>query len=217
MLKSELIKRLENIVEDADVDEAIKAMDEYKATIDYSKLTTDEYKKILEENPVIKAYQQSQFDSAVGSAVTKYDQKFMKEKFPELLKAEMEKANNKNKTPEQIEAEKTLEEAKQLKAELAHEKNLNKYAKILTDKKLPVELAEFVVGADDETSDKNVEFFNNLFGKMKEQELKDNAPKPPAEIAGKVDTDTQALMHVMGISDDSGHNRIERMRNKWQM
>ncbi|MDU5104796.1 DUF4355 domain-containing protein [Clostridium butyricum] len=203
MLKSELIKRLENIVEDADVDEAIKAMDEYKATIDYSKLTTDEYKKILEENPVIKAYQQSQFDSAVGSAVTKYDQKFMKEKFPELLKAEMEKANNKNKTPEQIEAEKTLEEAKQLKAELAHEKNLNKYAKILTDKKLPVELAEFVVGADDETSDKNVEFFNNLFGKMKDQELKDNAPKPPAEIAGKVDTDTQALMHVMGISDDS--------------
>lgn len=203
MLKSELIKRLENIVEDADVDEAIKAMDEYKATIDYSKLTTDEYKKILEENAVIKAYQQSQFDSAVGSAVTKYDQKFMKEKFPELLKAEMEKANNKNKTPEQIEAEKTLEEAKQLKAELAHEKNLNKYAKILTDKKLPVELAEFVVGADDETSDKNVEFFNNLFGKMKDQELKDNAPKPPAEIAGKVDTDTQALMHVMGISDDS--------------
>lgn len=203
MLKSELIKRLENIVEDADVDEAIKAMDEYKATIDYSKLTTDEYKKILEENPVIKAYQQSQFDSAVGSAVTKYDQKFMKEKFPELLKAEMEKANNKNKTPEQIEAEKTLEEAKQLKAELAHEKDLNKYAKILTDKKLPVELAEFVVGADDETSDKNVEFFNNLFGKMKDQELKDNAPKPPAEIAGKVDTDTQALMHVMGISDDS--------------
>ncbi|WP_455822874.1 hypothetical protein [Clostridium butyricum] len=136
MLKSELIKRLENIVEDADVDEAIKAMDEYKATIDYSKLTTDEYKKILEENPVIKAYQQSQFDSAVGSAVTKYDQKFMKEKFPELLKAEMEKANNKNKTPEQIEAEKTLEEAKKLKAELAHEKNLNKYSKILTDKKL---------------------------------------------------------------------------------
>lgn len=202
MLKSELIKRLENIVEDADVDEAIKAMDEYKATIDYSKLTTDEYKKILEENPVIKAYQQSQFDSAVGSAVTKYDQKFMKEKFPELLKAEMEKANNKNKTPEQIEAEKTLEEAKQLKAELAHEKNLNKYAKILTDKKLPVELAEFVVGADDETSDKNVEFFNNLFGKMKEQELKYNAPKPPKEDAGKVDADTQALMNAMGLGDD---------------
>ena len=203
MIKSELIKRLENIAEDADVDEAIKAMDEYKATIDYSKLTTDEYKKILEQNPVIKAYQQSQFDSAVGSAVTKHDQKFMKEKFPELLKAEMEKANNKNKTPEQIEAEKTLEEAKQLKAELAHEKMLNKYSKILTDKKLPVELAEFVVGADEETSDKNVEFFNELFGKLTEQDLKDNAPKPPKEDAGKVDADTQALMNAMGLSDDS--------------
>ena len=203
MLKKDLIKKLENIAEDADVDEAIKAMEEYKATVDYSKLTTDEYKKILEENPVIKAYQQSQFDSAVGSAVTKHDQKFMKEKFPELLKAEMEKANNKNKTPEQIEAEKTLEEAKQLKAELAHEKMLNKYSKILTDKKLPVELAEFVVGADEETSDKNVEFFNGLFGKLTEQHLKDNAPKPPKENAGKVDADTQALMNAMGLSDNS--------------
>lgn len=203
MLKKELIEKLKDIAEDADVDEAIKAMVEYKATVDYSKLTTDEYKKILEENPVIKAYQQSQFDSAVGSAVTKHDQKFMKEKFPELLKAEMEKANNKNKTPEQIEAEKTLEEAKQLKAELAREKSLNKYTKILTEKKLPVELAEFVVGADDETSDKNVEFFNNLFGKMKEQDLKDNAPKPPKEDAGKVDADTQALMTAMGLADNS--------------
>ena len=203
MLKKELIEKLKDIAEDADVDEAIKAMEEYKATVDYSKLTTDEYKKILEENPVIKAYQQSQFDSAVGSAVTKHDQKFMKEKFPELLKAEMEKANNKNKTPEQIEAEKTLEEAKQLKAELAHEKMLNKYSKILTDKKLPVELAEFVVGADEETSDKNVEFFNELFGKLTEQNLKDNAPKPPKEDAGKVDADTQALMNAMGLSDDS--------------
>ncbi|MEX0085180.1 DUF4355 domain-containing protein, partial [Clostridium butyricum] len=71
------------------------------------------------------------------------------------------------------------------------------------DKKLPVELAEFVVGADDETSDKNVEFFNNLFGKMKEQELKYNAPKPPKEDAGKVDADTQALMNAMGLGDDS--------------
>lgn len=167
MLKSELIKRLENIAEDADVDEAIKAMDEYKSTIDYSKLTTDEYKKILEENPVIKAYQQSQFDSAVGSAVTKHDEKFKKEKLPKIIEEEINKATNKNKTPEQIEAEKTLAEAKQLQAELAHEKNINKYTKILTDKKLPVELAEFVVGKDDETSDKNVEFFNGLFGKKR--------------------------------------------------
>lgn len=203
MIKSELIKRLENIAEDADVDEAIKAMDEYKATIDYSKLTTDEYKKILEQNPVIKAYQQSQFDSAVGSAVTKHDEKFKKEKLPKIIEEELNKANNKNKTPEQIEAEKTLEEAKQLKAELAHEKMLNKYSKILTDKKLPVELADFVVGKDEETSDKNVEFFNGLFGKLTEQNLKSNAPKPPKEDAGKIDADTQALMSVMGLSDDS--------------
>ena len=44
MKKSELLKKLENLKDEEDVDEAIKAMDEYKASVDYSKLTTDEYK-----------------------------------------------------------------------------------------------------------------------------------------------------------------------------
>ena len=205
MLKKDLLKQLENLGDDVDVNETLLALDEYKnlGQVDLTKLTTDDYKKLLETNPVVKAYYQSSFDSAVGSAVTKHDEKFKKEKLPKIIEEELNKANNKNKTPEQIEAEKTLEEAKQLKAELAHEKMLNKYSKILTDKKLPVELAEFVVGADEETSDKNVEFFNGLFGKLKEQDLKDNAPKPPAENAGKVDADTQALMNAMGLSADS--------------
>ena len=126
MKKSELLKRIENLKDEEDVDEAIKAMDEYKATVDYSKLTTDEYKKILEENPVIKAYQQSSFDSAVGSAVTKHDEKFKKEKLPGLIEEEIKKRDNKNKTPEQLEAEKALAEAKQLREEVAHEKMINK-------------------------------------------------------------------------------------------
>ena len=205
MIKKELLEKLSGIADDADVNETLLALDEYKnlGQVDLTKLTTDDYKKLLETNPVVKAYYQSSFDSAAGSAVTKHDEKFKKEKLPKIIEEELNKANNKNKTPEQIEAEKTLAEAKQLKAELAHEKMLNKYSKILTDKKLPVELAEFVVGADEETSDKNVEFFNGLFGKRKEQDLKDNAPKPPKEDAGKIDADTQALMSVMGLSDDS--------------
>ncbi len=205
MLKSELREKLKNLKDDEDINEALQKIDGLglSKTFDATKATVDDYKNMLENNPVVKAYYQSSFDTAVGTAVSKHNEKFKKEKLPKIIEEELNKANNKNKTPEQIEAEKTLEEAKQLKAELAREKNLNKYTKILTDKKLPVELAEFVVGADDETSDKNVEFFNNLFGKMKEQDLKDNAPKPPKEDAGKVDTDTQALMNVMGIADDS--------------
>lgn len=205
MLKKDLLKQLENLGDDVDVNETLLALDEYKnlGQVDLTKLTTDDYKKLLETNPVVKAYYQSSFDSAVGTAVTKHDEKFKKEKLPKIIEEELNKANNKNKTPEQIEAEKALAEAKKLRDEVAHEKMINKYTKILTDKKLPVELADFVVGVDEETSNKNVEFFNGLFGKMKEQDLKDNAPKPPKESAGKVDADTQALMNVMGIAEDS--------------
>ena len=208
MKKSELLKRIENLKDEEDVDETIKGMDEYKpAAIDYSKLTTEEYKKILEENPVIKAYQQSSFDSAVGSAVTKHDEKFKKEKLPGLIEEEIKKRNNKDKTPEQLEAEKALAEAKQLREEVAHEKMINKYSKVLADKKLPAELVDYVVGKDEETSNKNVEFFNGLIGKLTEQNLKDNAAKPPKGDAGKVDNDTQMLMNAMGLSaDDSAAN-----------
>lgn len=45
--------------------------------------------------------------------------------------------------------------------------------------------------------------FSMDYLERKEEELKDNAPKPPAEGAGKVDADTQNLMSVMGIADDS--------------
>ena len=192
MLKKDLLEKLKDIAEDADVDEAIKAMDEYKATVDYSKLTTDEYKKILEENPVIKAYQQSSFDSAVGSAVTKHDQKFMKEKLPGLIEEEIKKRNNKDCALHKLNI---------------YSKMMNKYSKVLADKKLPAELVDYVVGKDEETSNKNVEFFNGLIGKLTEQNLKDNAAKPPKGDAGKVDNDTQMLMNAMGLSaDDSAAN-----------
>ena len=202
MKKSDLIEKLKKIKDEEDVDEVIKSMDEYKASVDYSKLTTDDYKKILQENPVIKAYQQSSFDSAVGSAVTKHDEKFKKEKLPGLIEEEIKKRENKNKTPEQLEAEKALAEAKKLREEVAHEKMINKYSKVLADKKLPAELVDYVVGKDEETSNKNVEFFNGLIGKLTEQNLKDNAPKPPKEGEGKVDNDTQMLMNAMGLNAD---------------
>ena len=111
MLKSELLEKLKDIAEDADVNEAILSIDDFakSSEIDITKLTIDDYKNMLANNEVIKAYYQSSFDSAVGSAVTKHDQKFMKEKFPTLLEEEIKKRDTSNLTPDQLKI-KELEE-----------------------------------------------------------------------------------------------------------
>ena len=87
MLKSELLEKLKDIAEDADVNEAILSIDDFakSSEIDVKKLTIDDYKNMLANNAVIKAYYQSSFDSAVGSAVTKHDEKFKREKLPGII------------------------------------------------------------------------------------------------------------------------------------
>ena len=121
MLKSELLEKLKDIAEDADVNEAILSIDDFakSSEIDVKKLTVDDYKNMLANNEVIKAYYQSSFDSAVGSAVTKHDQKFMKEKFPTLLEEEIKKRDTSNLTPEQIQLKELQAQLDAMKAEKA--------------------------------------------------------------------------------------------------
>lgn len=204
MLKSELIEKLKDIEDDADINEAILALDDFKPNkdIDLSKLTTDQYKTLLETNEVVKAYYQSQFDTAISTAVNDHDEKFMKEKFPQLLEDEIKKRDDKNKTPEQIQLEKMQTELENMKKENAREKSINKYSKILADKKLPAELIDFVIGEDDTATEKNIETFNTLIGKITEDSLKNNAAKPSGSGTNTnttVDADTQLMANAMGV------------------
>lgn len=204
MLKSELIEKLKDIEDDADINEVILALDDFKPNkdIDLSKLTTDQYKTLLETNEVVKAYYQSQFDTAISTAVNDHDEKFMKEKFPQLLEDEIKKRDDKNKTPEQIQLEKMQTELENMKKENAREKSINKYSKILADKKLPAELIDFVIGEDDTATEKNIETFNTLIGKITEDSLKNNAAKPSGSGTNTnttVDADTQLMANAMGV------------------
>ncbi|WP_294405296.1 DUF4355 domain-containing protein [uncultured Clostridium sp.] len=209
MIKSELIKRLENIAEDADVDEAIKAMDEYKATIDYSKLTTDEYKKILEENPVIKAYQQSQFDSAVGSAVTKHDDKFKKEKLPGLIEEAVKAKINENLTPEQIEIKELKEKMAKMEADKEKAEKLNTNTQLLKDKNLPIELAKYI------NSDEDISEFENIISaaiqKGIDEKLGAHDETPPK---GGIPAKKMTLAEIMAYANKHPEINVQELINQ---
>lgn len=174
MLKSELLEKLKDIAEDADVNETILNMDDFakSSEIDVKKLTVDDYKNMLANNDVVKAYYQSSFDSAVGSAITKHDKKFKQEELPKLIEDAVKEATNKELTPEQIQLKELQEQLDAMKAEKAETLRIEANRTKLKENKLDEGLAKYI------NSDEDLDYFKQLFYASVEQNLKDNSPKP---------------------------------------
>ena len=59
MLKSELLEKLKDINDDTDINETILSIEDFaksSSKLDVSKLTVEDYKRILETNEAIKGY-----------------------------------------------------------------------------------------------------------------------------------------------------------------
>ena len=199
MLKSELLEKLKDIAEDADVNETILSMDDFakSSEIDVTKITVDDYKNMLANNPVVKAYYQSSFDSAVGSAVTKHDQKFMKEKFPTLLEEEIKKRDTSNLTPEQVQLKELQAQLDAMKAEKEQAELLNANSKKLKEQGLNTDLAKYIKTDDD------IDFFKNLINDSVQEKVKNklgkSSYKPPVD--NNLNTITKEQFNKMGYKE----------------
>lgn len=187
MIKTELLKLLENIEDGADINEIILGNDEFKQSVqlDISKVTIDEFKKILEENQTIKGYNQSQIDSAVSKGVASYEEKTL----PKKVEEELKKANNKDKTPEQIALEELQQKFNALEAEKTKAEMSSKYTKVLTEKGLNIDLIDFILGADDEATNSNIEKLSGIISAIADskvaEKIKDTAYNPPTGGGGE--------------------------------
>ena len=200
MLKSELLEKLKDIAEDADVNEAILNIDDFakSSQIDVKKLTVDDYKNMLANNEVIKAYYQSSFDSAVGSAVTKHDQKFMKEKFPTLLEEEIKKRDTSNLTPEQIQLKELQAQLDAMKAEKEQAELLNANISKLKEVGLNTDLAKYI------KTDSDIDFFKNLINDSVKTEVKNklgNSSYRPPVVDNHSSTITKEQFNKMGYKE----------------
>ena len=200
MLKSELLEKLKDIAEDADVNEAILSIDDFakSSEIDVKKLTVDDYKNMLANNEVIKAYYQSSFDSAVGSAVTKHDQKFMKEKFPTLLEEEIKKRDTSNLTPDQMKIKELEEKMAKYEAEKAEALRLETNRSKLKESGLNTDLARFI------KEDSDIDFFKNLINDSVQAEVKNKLSKSNYKIPAvdnNLSTITKEQFNKMGYKE----------------
>ena len=162
MKKSELLKLIETIADDGDINEVILGADEFKGLgkVDLSKLTTDEFKNLLTTNEAIKGYMTSHDDSIRSSAV----ETFKSGKMKELIDKAVEEAKNGKKTPEQERIEELEKQFAESQAQIQRQNTINKYTGVLKEKGLPTELVDFVYGdGKEETIDKNIETLGTVF------------------------------------------------------
>lgn len=167
MKKTDLLKLVEALGDEEEINETLKAIEEFKIgsaeSIDLTKLTIDDYKNILENNATIKGYNQSSLDSAISKAINSHDEKFKVEKLPKLLDDAIKAKSNEGKSEIEIKFEEMQKQMENMKSEKTRAEMSSKYTKVLGEKGLPIELINYVLGADDETTTANIENIGTLF------------------------------------------------------
>ena len=200
MIKSELLEKLKDIADDADVNETILKMDDFakSSEIDVTKMTIDDYKNMLANNDIIKAYYQSSFDSAVGKAVTNHDEKFKKEKLPKLIDEAVKAKASEGLTPEQKQLKELQEQLEQMKLEKAKSELLEANRNKLKGQGLDTSLAKYI------NSDEDITFFKDLIGNSVQAGIKEklgNSNDKPPVSAGDVNSITKEQFNKMNYTE----------------
>ena len=200
MLKSELLEKLKDIADDADINETILNMEDFakSSKVDVKKLTIDDYKNMLANNDIIKAYYQSSFDSAVGRAVTNHDEKFKKEKLPKLIDEAVKAKASEGLTPEQKQLRELQEQLEQMKLEKAKSELLEANRNKLKGQGLDTSLAKYIENDDD------IAFFKDLIVNSVQAGIKEklgNSNYKPPTSAGDVNSITKEQFNKMNYTE----------------
>ena len=161
-------------------------------------MTIDDYKNMLANNDIIKAYYQSSFDSAVGKAVTNHDEKFKKEKLPKLLEEEVQKKLNADLTPDQQQIRKLQEKIEKMELEKTKAELLEANRSKLKGQGLDTSLAKYI------NSDEDITFFKELIGNSVQAGIKEklgNSNYKPAASSGDVNSITKEQFNKMNYTE----------------
>lgn len=198
MKKSELLEVLKDIADDSEINETIQGIEGLAKPFDINSIGLDQFKQVLEGNKEVKAYYQSALDSGIGKGVATFKEKTL----PGIIEEELKKANNKKKTPEQIELEELKAKFEALEKEKTKADMTSKYTKVLTEKGLNADLINFVLGENDETTTQNIEsiekIINGAVDNGVKNKLSSSSYTPPSE--SNVDNALNAqIASAMGV------------------
>ncbi|HDK7158922.1 TPA: DUF4355 domain-containing protein [Clostridium botulinum] len=179
MKKSELMELIKNIADDADIDETIKSSD--LAKLFKKELNLDEVKNFVESNEEGKKYIQAYGDKRVTDGIKTWKDKNLQT----LINDEVLKATGKKKTPEQIKIEELEKQFNEQKMKAERAETIAKYKDVLAEKKIPMEMIDYFLTDNEETTNTRIDNFGTYVDEMVnagvKEKISDGSYTPPGE------------------------------------
>lgn len=177
MLKKELTKLIETLKDDDNVDEILGGTEPVKELIN-SGLTLDAFKSKIESDASFKSFLDSEKDKHLQKGIDTFKTNNLQKLVDEEYKKQHPEAD-----PKDTEMAKLKRKIEQMEKDTLKKDLTNKALKFATEKKLPVELVDFIVGNDEVTTTANLEKLASIFSShdsaLKAEILKDNTYIPP--------------------------------------
>lgn len=177
MLKKELLKLIEIIGDEGSIDEVLSASDFAKSLVNQG-LTLDAFKEKLKVDKDFKAFLDSEKDKHYSKALETWKTNNLNTLIDEEVKKRFPEAD-----PKDTELAKLKAEIEKMQKESIRKDLTNKAIKIATDKKLPVELVDYLIGQDEQTTTQNLEKLESIFGShvetLVQERLKSSSYTPP--------------------------------------
>ena len=190
MLKKELAELLKNMKDEDNIDETLKKAEPVMALVNGG-LTLEAFKKKLTDSD-FKAYMDSEKDKhhtkALDTWKTNNLQKLIDDEY-------FKKHPEETKDPTAIKLAEVMKKLEDSEKANKVEKVRNTITKSLTDKKLPIGLADFIVNEDEAKANAALTAFENIFKDhdtgLKENFIKGNIYIPGGGEGGKGDSSVE--------------------------
>ena len=179
MLKKELAELLKNSKDDDDIDEILGKAEPVKTLVN-SGLTLDNFKSKLEADPNFKSFMDSEKDKHLQKGIDTFKTNNLQKLVDEEYKKQHPEAD-----PKDTEIAKLKKQFEDMQKESLKKDLTNNALKTMTEKKLPADLVNFIVGQDEDSTNKNLKTLEDIFSKhdeaIKTEILKDGTYKPAGQ------------------------------------
>ena len=193
MNKKDLLKLVENIDDEGSVDEVLSGSDFAKSLLQ-SGLTLNAFKEKLNE-PEFKSYLDSIKDKHFDKALETWKSNNLQT----IINDEVLKATGKKKTPEQLKIEELEKKMLENEARAQRAEKIAKYKDVLAEKKIPMEMIDYFLTDDDETTNTRIDnfkvFVDDMVSASVKEKIANGSYTPPGENgAGDLTVDDIAKM-----------------------
>lgn len=194
MIKSELLELINEIDNEGDVDAVLDGL-----------LTLDKFKNKLDEKE-FKAFLDSEKDKYSAKAINTALENYKKKELPKVIADEIAKAKGEPQTEQEKQLLELQKKIEIMEKEKARAEMTSKYKSVLSEKSIPVDMIDFLLAGDDNTTISNIDLFEKAMNKYVEDKVTERLsnsnyePKSNKDDKGKLSLEDMASMSIEEIN-----------------